>query len=86
MDLNSKLEIWDHESPKGDAQAAMQSEDKMLIEGVTPELEKHPQLYRLLKELNSLKNKMVREVEQLSEDFELDSSVKVFFSIREKEN
>jgi len=77
------VEDLDHSATTYDA--ATEQGDSILVEGVT-ELESHPQIFAFVKGLNELKNRWVRELEDFSKDSELQGSVRIFFSVRDKES
>lgn len=57
--------------------------NQLLVEGVT-ELEDHPQLETFLRSLNDLKNDFILKVGGLSNNFELNGSVKLLFTVSKK--
>lgn len=61
--------------------AASNHEDVICVEGSTKELCENPELYPVIELLKNLRNKFIAEVQEVSNKFDLDGSVKVVFSI-----
>lgn len=86
MSIDIDIEVEDFGS-KADIpateEAVTEKGDSILVDGVTG-LEQHPDIFSFVKGLNELKNKWIHEVGEFSEEFELEGSVRIFFSVREK--
>jgi hypothetical protein len=66
--------------------ATLSQEDIICIEGSTKELCENPELFPVVESLKDLKNKFIQDVQDLSNKYDLDGSVKVVFSIYTKKD
>lgn len=79
--MNTDIHTEEEQMNSTDAAASLNHEDVICVEGSTKELCENPELFPVIEMLKDLRNKFITDVQEVSNKFDLDGSVKVVFSI-----